>query len=93
MNQSPDITDQANLKSTYGCLFFGVPNQGIDISSLIPMVGNQDNLGLLTSIGRESELLRKQNRDFNNAFDYKDSEIISFFETESSPTAKKVSTD
>jgi protein SERAC1 len=81
----PDI-----LNSIYGALFFGVPNQGMDIKSLIPMVENQVNQGLLHSISNESQLLRKQTRDFPKAFDFPESKIVCFYETVTSPTAIKV---
>jgi hypothetical protein len=87
-----DATDKANLNSTYGVLFFGVPNQGMDISSLIPMVKDQPNRHFLESLGRESDLLRKQSRAFPKAFPFKDSKICSFYETLGSPTAIEVST-
>jgi hypothetical protein len=79
------------LNSIYGALFFGVPNQGMDIESLIPMVKHQVNQGLLHSISNESELLRKQSREFPKAFDFQDSKIVCFYETVTSPTAIKVS--
>jgi protein SERAC1 len=87
-----NATDKANLNSTYGALFFGVPSQGMDIRSLIPMVNDQPNRHFLESLGRESDLLRKQNRAFPKAFPFKDSEIYCFYETLGSPTAIEVST-
>jgi protein SERAC1 len=78
------------LNSIYGALFFGVPNQGMDIKSLIPIVDNQVNQGLLHSISNESQLLRKQTRDFPKAFDFPESKIVCFYETVTSPTAIKV---
>ena len=86
-----DDQDKTNLKATYGALFFGVPNQGMDISSLVPMVGDQPNRYFLESLGKESGFLQDQRTKFPKAFDFKDSEIISFFETQESPTAEKVS--
>jgi len=85
-----DATDKANLNSTYGALFFGVPNQGMDIGSLVPMVNDQPNRHLLESFGRESDLLRKQNRAFPKAFPFKDSKVCCFYETLESPTAVEV---
>jgi protein SERAC1 len=86
-----DELDKANLKATYGALFFGVPSQGMDISSLVPMVGDQPNRYFLESLGKESDILQDQRIKFPKAFDFTDSEIISFFETQKSPTAKRVS--
>lgn len=81
----PDISD-----SIYGALFFGVPNQGMNIESLIPIVENQVNQGLLHSMSNESELLRKQSRDFAKPFDFPEPKIVCFYETLTSPTAIKV---
>ncbi len=90
MHEGDDI-DKANLKATYGALFFGVPNQGMDISSLAPMVGDQPNRSFLESLDKGSEILEEQRVKFPAAFNFRDSEIISFFETKESPTAKLVS--
>ncbi|RDL34402.1 uncharacterized protein BP5553_07530 [Venustampulla echinocandica] len=75
--------------SIYGALFFGVPNQGMDIKSLIPMVENQVNQNLLHSLSAESQLLREQQREFPEAFDSRESKIVCFYETVTSPTAVK----
>jgi hypothetical protein len=90
MHEGDDL-DKANLKATYGALFFGVPSQGMDISSLMPMVGNQPNRYFLKSLNKESEVLQEQRDKFPKAFYFRDSEIFSFFETQESPTAKRVS--
>lgn len=86
-----DALDKANLKATYGALFFGVPSQGMDISSLVPMVGNQPNRQFLKSLDKGSAILEEQRVKFPEYFDFKDSEIISLFETKESPTAERVS--
>jgi hypothetical protein len=90
MREGDDL-DKANLKATYGALFFGVPSQGMDISSLLPMVGDQPNRYFLESLNRDSEILQEQRTKFPEAFNFRDSEVISFFETQASPTAERVS--
>jgi hypothetical protein len=82
--------DSDILNSFYGALFFGVPNQGMDIKSLIPMVENQVNQGLLYSLSNESQLLREQSRNFPKAFDFPESKVACFYETVTSPTAIRV---
>ena len=82
--------DPDTLNSIYGALFFGVQNQGMDIKSLIPIVENQVNQGLLHSISNDSQLLRKQTRDFPKAFDFPESKIVCFYEAVTSSTAIKV---
>ena len=86
-----DELDKKQMKSVVGMLFFGVPNRGLDIDSLRSIVCNQENRYLLESIGTYSDLLLQQDGQFGPVFDFKDSPIISFFETKSSPTAIKVS--
>ncbi|KFY64655.1 hypothetical protein V496_03120 [Pseudogymnoascus sp. VKM F-4515 (FW-2607)] len=83
-----DKKHQDLLESIYGALFFGVPSQGMEIASLVPMVAGQPNQALLHTLGKESQLLRNQSRDFPKAFDSKDSEIFCYYETEMSRTAK-----
>jgi protein SERAC1 len=83
-------SDQMNLEAIYGILFFGVPSQGMNIESLIAMVGDQPNRYLLESLGKESDLLQEQRLHFPEAFPFRDSEIICFYETMKSPTAHYV---
>ncbi|OBT66968.1 hypothetical protein VE03_04238 [Pseudogymnoascus sp. 23342-1-I1] len=87
-NESHDGFDA--LKFVYGALFFGVPNQGMDIKSLIPMVKSQLNEGFLNSISTTSDLLFKQCREFPKAFNFPESRIMCFYETQASPTATKI---
>jgi hypothetical protein len=90
MKRSNNATDRANFQSTYGILFFGVPSQGMDVSSLISMAEGQVNLPFLLTLGKESQLLRELHREFCSSFDFRDSTIISYYETKKSPTAEKV---
>lgn len=86
-----DDSDRANLTSTYGALFFGTPNQGMNIDSLVAMVGDQPNRYLLETLGKGSEVLQNLGNSFNEAFTFKDSEVISFYETKESEGALKAS--
>lgn len=86
---SGDGVDRRIFESTYGTLFFGVPNQGMDISSLLAMVGSQLNLSFLTRLSKDSGNLQGLVERFRTTFDFKDSEIISFYETCASRTARK----
>ena len=90
MEDSSNATDKANFQSTYGILFFGVPNQGMDVRSLRLMAGEQVNLPFLLTLGKESQLLRDLHRKFCSSFNFQSSVIISYYETIKSPTAKKV---
>ena len=90
MRHGSEISQEV-LESIYGVLFFGVPNQGMDIRSVIPMVQGQPNQALLHTLGTESQVLRDQCRQFPEAFNFEDSEILCFYETKMSPTAEMVS--
>src|SRR5450432_3231514 len=83
-------SDRNMLDSVYGGMFFGVPNLGIDVESLVAMVKGQPNQALLHSLGKGSHLLRNQSQEFPKAFHYRDSAIYYLYETMTSPTAQKV---
>lgn len=93
IDDQEDQNDHNDRKSIVGALFFGVPNKGMDISSLIPMAGEQPNRPLLDSISIGSDLLQTQNQQFEKVFPYRDSGIISLYETMESPTAVHASLD
>lgn len=64
----------------------------MEISSLIPMVGYGPNSELVHSLNRiNSHVLTVQQRNFPQALGPKgNTEVFCFYETEMSPTAKKV---
>lgn len=75
----------------FGCLFFGVPNDGMDIESLVPIVNNQPNKHLLESLdAMNPQILRLQGRNFSKVLDRANFELFCFYETRWSPTAAKV---
>lgn len=84
--------DQRLRGAIYGIAFFGVPHDGMDIRSLIPMAGDGPNRFLLESIGKNnSQILSIQQREFSEVLGVKgEFEIISFYETRLSPTAIQV---
>ncbi len=91
MVKGKDEKDMTNAKVTRGILFFGVPSQGMEIDSLREMVAGQANEPFLQSLRQDSDTLRNQSRQFCELFPFESCEIISFFETELSPTVKKAS--
>lgn len=85
-----DEKDKANSRSIRGILFFGVPSQGMNIESLLGIVKGKVNENFLQGLRPDSDILRTQHRDFCKQFPYESCKIISFYETEYSPTANKV---
>lgn len=86
--KSGDAADLENLKSTFAILFFGVPNQGMDIRSLLAMVHGQPNLSFLATLDKNNGLLYELVENFQTVFDFRDSHVVSFYETAESPTAR-----
>ncbi|KAH0491908.1 hypothetical protein TgHK011_003310 [Trichoderma gracile] len=91
LSNSSDELDKKLRRAVYGIAFFGVPHDGMDIRSLIPMAGDGPNRFLLESIGsHSSQVLSTLQRDFTQALGGQgETEIISFYETRMSPTAVK----
>jgi protein SERAC1 len=91
MKDSDDSEDQLNLQSTYGALFFGVPSHGMNVEAMASMIGDlpaRYNLNLLDQrLG--FRLRMRQHETFCEAFAYKDSKIVQFFELRESPTVIK----
>ncbi|KAH6637140.1 P-loop containing nucleoside triphosphate hydrolase protein [Chaetomium tenue] len=90
LSKSKQDDDLKLIRAVYGIAFFGVPHEGMDISSLIPMVGVGPNVPLIRSIDRiNSYVLTAQQREFHLALGEKGySEIVCFYETLESPTAQ-----
>lgn len=90
LSKSKKDDDLKLLRAVYGIVFFGVPHEGMDISSLIPMVGAGPNAALIHSIDRiNSHILSIQQREFHLALGEKGyCEIVCFYETLESPTAQ-----
>lgn len=88
--KSKNEDDLRLVQAIYGIVFFGVPHDGMDTSSLIPMVGDGPNRFLLESISRiNSQILSIQQREFHKALGKEGgSEVVCFYETLESPTAK-----
>jgi len=79
-------------RAIFGILFFGVPHDGMDVTTLIPMVGDGPNRFLIDSIRHtNSQILNIQQQEFHSALGHNSgSEIFCFFETLKSPTAIQV---
>lgn len=92
LSRSKNEDDQNLIRAVYGIVFFGVPHDGMDISSLVPMVKDGPNRFLIESISHiNSQLLTIQQREFHTALgDEGRSEIFCFYETLKSPTARQV---
>lgn len=89
MAESASKSDLINRVA--GCLFFGVPNDGIDTESLIPIVNDQPNRFLLESLNSMNpQISRIQKRNFSGVLSRAEFEIFCFYETRLSPTAAKV---
>lgn len=60
----------------------------MDIRSLLAMVHGQPNLPFLATLDKNNGLLYEVVDNFQAVFDFRDSHVISFYETAESPTAR-----
>ena len=72
-------------------MFFGVPNRGLNHTSLVSIVQGQPNEGLIRDLqvnegSEQSSFLRGLCYDFEGIFHQSDSEIIDFYEDNFSDT-------
>jgi hypothetical protein len=79
--------DQDIFRSCYGLVFFGVPNGGLEITSLMTMVRGQPNENLVRDLRLESPFLSFLHQIFRDKF-HADSPIISFYETHHTPAVE-----
>ena len=86
MGAGDDNGNAIHLKAIPGILFFGVPNQGMDIISLYPVVHDQLNLLFLAMLNKYGGQLDRLVMEFNEAFRLRDDSIVSFYQTLSSCT-------
>ena len=93
MGKSTDSTHKLNLNSIYGALFFGVPNKGMDVEDLEAMIGDKASRYDLSLLDKEvgHRNRDRQHQEFCNAFSFKDSVIIQFFETMKTAGSQRVS--
>lgn len=91
MKDENDEEDTAILNSTFAFLFFGVPHQGMAIESLVPLIKDKPNRALLETLNKNSALLLRLEKEFCRVFCVNRPQIVSFYETEKSPTAVEVS--
>ncbi|RFN45021.1 hypothetical protein FIE12Z_10749 [Fusarium flagelliforme] len=73
-----------------GFMFFGVPHQGLAVECLVPLINDAPNRALLESLGKNSPLLCRLEREFRSAIGTRRRQIVSFYETERSLTAQQV---
>lgn len=91
MAESTIEEDNSTYRSLRGILFFGVPSQGMDIESLIPMVPTSEMRALLFSLDKtNSPTLRELGLSFPRKIkELQNFEAFNFYETRESPTAKR----
>jgi hypothetical protein len=87
LQQESDDVASSILQFTSGILFFGVPHQGMETRSLVPLVKNNPNRAFLESLCKNSDLLENLQSKFCQVFHPNRFSIFSFYETEESPTA------
>jgi hypothetical protein len=82
------VDDQAIFRCCYAVMLFGVPNRGLDISSLQSMVKGQPNEDLVRNLGPPSPFLGLLHEMFYDKFTLDESQIICVFETKETATVQ-----
>lgn len=88
--QDPFSSERSVLDLVSGFMFFGVPHQGLAVECLVPMIRDSPNRALLESLGKNSPLLSRLQREFQMAMDTRCCSVVAFYETERSFTAQEV---
>lgn len=76
------------VDSTRRVVFFGVPNRGMKISHLLPMVENQPNAPIVQSLSVGSDYLQSLDEQFSGIVTHRGIQICSVYETKMSPTTQ-----
>ncbi|KAF5716140.1 ankyrin protein 3 [Fusarium mundagurra] len=85
--EEPLESDFPTLNAVSGFAFFGVPHRGLEVRCLVPLVKDNPNRALLESLNKNSSLLDHLQSDFGKISKTRGISVVSFYETEKSPTA------
>lgn len=91
LKEQPLEPDSTLLQAIIGFAFFGVPHRGLAVECLVPLVKDHPNRALLESLNKNSSLLERLQIEFDKISQEGSFLIVSFYETERSPTAAWVS--
>jgi hypothetical protein len=88
------LANSENLKfmldTVNGAIFFGVPNRGMNMSHLLPMVEGQPNVSLIRLLSPDSQYLSDLDEQFSSISTFRNVLILSAYETKRSQTTKVV---
>lgn len=88
MVESHDYHDERNILALQALFFFGVPNHGMNVESLIAMNPDITNRRIIHALDDQNSAdLRAINQRFARSF--KDTVTVNFYETLKSPTAQR----
>ncbi|EXL92970.1 ankyrin repeat-containing domain protein [Fusarium oxysporum II5] len=87
LKDEPLEPDLSLLNAVSGFAFFGVPHRGLAVECLVPLVKDNPNRALLESLNKNSSLLEHLQNEFGKISKVRSLFIVSFYETERSPTA------
>ncbi|KAJ0132270.1 Uncharacterized protein HZ326_24651 [Fusarium oxysporum f. sp. albedinis] len=87
LKEEPLGPDSSVLNAISGFAFFGVPHRGLAVECLVPLVKDNPNRALLESLNKNSPLLERLQIEFDRILQARKITVVSFYETERSPTA------
>lgn len=78
------------IDSIRGVVFFGVPNKGMEISHLLPMVNGRPNDRIIHLLSPHSDFLPNLDERFSGIATHRDIKIMSVYETKRSATVEVI---
>ena len=91
MEKTEEAMDFTILNAIDTLQFFGVPVLGMTIEPILRMARGQPNEPFITSLSKDSYLLRRYQRDFKMLVESRNLNIFSYYETQQSPGSYQVS--
>lgn len=83
-----DHQERAVLAKIKGDIFFGVPSQGMNMSDIFEMLGNQPNIDLVSGLSNQSHFLPRLDEQFGNISYLQRLQFFWAFETKVTPSVE-----
>ncbi len=80
--------DQRIAQCVYGLVFFGVPHNGLLVEPWLRIVDKRPNERLIADLKADSRYLQRLAQQFNQAFAFPNTRVVSIYETMTSRSAK-----
>lgn len=83
-----DFQERAILEKIKGAVLFGVPSQGMNMSDIFGMLGDQPNVDLVNGLSNQSDFLPRLDEQFGNISYLQRLQFFWAFETKLTPSVE-----